>query len=771
MAKAAKIFSKHFLFFLALLLCMNSFAQNPAADTIRRQLAALKPAAPDYLDQKIGALGTLFHSLVHTHPQEAIKVTDELAACLMQKGDSAKYYEALYRHKAIAYEEMGDYTNNILYLEAYAGSLNRMGKGDGYAYVDIGNTYYSLGLRVLAKECYRQAERSFEQENNIPGQCTVHNNYAQIYMAQQQFDSALYELHITNALRENKLKDMVIAGDSKLLIAICFDELHKDDSAKHYYHQVLSLIGSPMLNAHTDHVALQEEYSGAYNRIASMYIREKNWDSAAYYLHKGMPLYVSAGYHRKINNSYATWAKFYLEKGMPDSALANIRRFEDKTRNGNPDSKMRLYKMYADYYNLKDDKEGYYKNMMLYYMLEDSLKSQSINEGSLLASGTMMQLKNKSRIEEQNVELIKKDLVVAEQEKEKFLLYAISGLFLFIISAGIFFFFQIRRKNKLIHHYNIELQEANLTKEKFLSVISHDLRTPFNTLIGMSNVLMNNVKAAKLTDVAANAEAINDASRKAYVLLDNLMQWVSIQKEKISVNKEIVPANETVESVLLLFRNYALGQDVTIQKDIRTSTIFTDKNLLQVVLRNLLSNAVRHISAGGIVKLCVEESGEDIRIIVQDNGRGIDEETLKTIFAKKDHTSIARKGGGLGLLLVQEFVEQLGGTISAENIPSGGAKFTIILHKASAGNATEPEAQEEIMERLKFTQEEKKKMSALAREMEGYEIFDTTELRQCLARFNASGSPDLMEWIKRLSHAVYHSDSDQYKKLLALATL
>jgi signal transduction histidine kinase len=765
MTKFAPSFFKRFFFFIALLCSTNSFAQNAAADTIRQQLANLDPNAPNYLDEKIGGLGTLFLSIVHSDPKEAMEISSQLAACLKQKGDSVKYYEALYRHKAIAYEQMGDYTNNILYLEAYATALNRIGKSDGYAYIDLGNAYYSLGLRALSKDCYRQAAAIFEKEKNVQGECTVHNNYAQIYMAQEQYDSALYELHITNALRVNKLNDIAIAGDSKFLIGICFDNLKQYDSAKYYFHYVLNLIGSKVLNAHTDHVALQEEYSGAYNRLATVFVNEKNWDSAAYYLNKGFSFYEQAGYTRRINNSYAIWGRLYLEKGMLDSALANITRYENKVgQSGSPDSKMKLYKLYADYYNAKGDKEGYYKNMMLYYMLDDSLQSQSVNEGSLLASGTMMQLKNKSHIEEQNVKL-------AQQEKEKFLLYGISGLFFFIITAGFFFFFQIRKKNKLIQHYNAELEEANATKEKFLSVISHDLRGPFNTLIGMSNVLVNNVKEQKMAQVFANADAINEASRKAYVLLDNLMQWVSLQKEKIIVNKEVISANEAVESVLLLFKNHALAQNIIIQKDIRTPTIFTDKNLLQVVLRNLLSNAIRHIPAGGTVKVSVEKREEDMLLVVQDNGRGIDAETLKTLFVKKDHVSIAGKSGGLGLLLVQEFIQQLGGTIHAENLASGGAKFTIVLYKGAIENNNSAILQEENAHQLQFTEEEKKKLNQLIGEMAKYEIFDTSELRECLDNFDAGNSHAMKEWIKNLSLAVYHANNEQFKKMIHLASV
>ncbi|CAN5876177.1 hypothetical protein BH11BAC7_BH11BAC7_33120 [soil metagenome] len=760
---ATTSFTKHFLFFIALLIQANSFAQNAAADTIRRQLAELNPNSPTYLDTQIGMLGTLFLSIVHTNPEEALKVSDQLAASLKQKGDSVKYYEALYRHKAIAYEQMGDYTNNIIYLEKYAEALNRIGKSDGYAYVDIGNTYYGFGLRVLAKDCYKQAEIIFGKEKNIPGKCTVHNNFAQIYMQQLQYDSALYEMRQTHSLRLNELKDTVIAGDSKYLMGACFQNLKQYDSARFYYRGVLNLLNSSALKAHTDHVALQEEYAGAYSRMAAVFVIEKKWDSAAYYLRKGIAFYEHAGYTRRVIYAYAGWAKLYLGKGIADSALLNIRKYETGIAgSNNPDGMIRLYELYAEYYNSQNDKENYYRYKMLFYMYNDSIKGESVNEGNLLASGSMMQFKNKSRIEEQNVAL-------AQQEKEKVLLFALSGLFLFIITAGLFFLFQIRKKNKLIQHYNIELEEANATKEKFLSVISHDLRGPFNTLIGMSNVLMNNVKVQKLDMISSNAEAINESSRKAYVLLDNLMQWVSLQKEKINVNKEVLQANAVVEDVLLLFRSQAMAQSITVQKEIRASSILTDKNLFQVLLRNLLSNALRHIPVGGIVQLCVKSSEKNMLVVVQDNGNGIDEETLKTLFMKKEHTSIARKGGGLGLLLVQEFVEQLGGTIKAENIPSGGARFTILLYNAAVENSGQIETQRDTQLELIFTAHEKEKLSVLIREIKKHEIFDTTELRKCLDEFDTLVSPAMKEWVRRLALAVYHANNEQFTKLIRLA--
>jgi signal transduction histidine kinase len=298
-------------------------------------------------------------------------------------------------------------------------------------------------------------------------------------------------------------------------------------------------------------------------------------------------------------------------------------------------------------------------------------------------------------------------------------------------------------------------------------VISHDLRSPFNTLIGMSNLLVANVKRNDYGQLASNAEAINESSRKAYLLLDNLMQWVSVQKENISVSKKQVPLGPLVDEILLLFRNQALAQNVTIGKDLRVQSVFTDSNMLQVMLRNLLSNAVRHIPAGGIVNLRIEAAGKDVLMTIRDNGKGIDPEILDSLFKTKEGISIAKKGGGLGLELVQEFVEKLGGSITAENAAEGGAVFRIRLFDAAVSKmvaaADEIEAQ-----KLKLNPQERGQLKPLVLKMRDYEIFDTTELRKLLEEDDSGKSDSVSEWKKRMHQAVYHSDAVLFGKLLEL---
>lgn len=761
-----------FVVLLFLLSTIVLSAQKSSADTIRREIAALSPEDPHYLESKIGGMRTLFMTVVNSDPKEALRIDEQLVA-LMEKNpitDSAAYFEVQYRYKAIAYAQLGDYTRYIRFLEAYAEAMNSIGKMDGYAYVDIGNAYYRFGLMTLAKESYWQALYAFRKEKNVQGRCTVHNNFAQIYLSQKNYDSALYEMRRTKALRTDELKDPIVAGDSKLLMGICFREMKQYDSAEYYLRQVIATFNDPAINTHTDRIALREEYAGAYNALAQVFVEKHEWDSAARYLREGAVVFARNGYDRRTTSSYAIWARYYLGKKMNDSALACIRRMDaTPIVHQSPDMRLRLYELYADYFDAAGNKEQYYRYRMLYHQESDSMRGQTLDESWLMAGSVVKELRDKSRIEHQQAELARKDEVVAKQQREKILLYAFTGLLLFVVAGGLFFFFQIRKKNRLIEQYNEELQEANLTKEKFLSVISHDLRSPFNTLIGMSNILVSSVKSNDLTKVAANAEAIHEASRKAYVLLDNLMQWVSLQKEKISVVRAPLQVTSTVDEVLRLFRNQALAQSITITKTIRVDHIHSDRNLLQVVLRNLLSNAIRHIPAGGTVRICVDKKDKDALITIEDNGPGIDDETLSQLFAQKEQINIARKGGGLGLMLVHEFVTQMDGTITAENVPSGGAKFTIVLKDAAEADIFDGAEENLPLRAVALTPDEQKRLAEFVTALSAYEIFDTTELRKLIDTFDVGHSVALADWLNRVSQAVYHANDEQFKKLMDLA--
>lgn len=738
-------------------------------DSLWDVVGSMKGHDPDLLLKKKQKLSDMFGLAMLGDIPSALRVTDSLAETCRLLGDSAAYFEALYRNKASIYQTSSDYRKTFDYLQHYAAAVSRIGKNDGYAYVDVGNQYYGVGLSDLAQEYYLKANEIFAANKNFAGSCTVLDNMGLIWRDKKNADSCVYYFNRSAQIRRDSIHDPYLEAYSYVAAGSALLTVKRYAEAYAYLSKARAILDQPAFEQYKDFVTMRETRINCYRYFAMYFLHSENSDSADYYCDKAVQQTDLYSIERQQSYVLDLKARLALLRKDYPAALAAIREDEAVSIHRNDAwSLVSVYALYIRYYSELND----WKNASLYqekrFKLNDSLSLVVNDDQMLIMNNALLQFDNDAKIANQQNEIERKEALMEQSaRRNRLMLWGIFALLL-IVALVIFFLIQFRKKNTLIEKYNSQLEAANQTKEKFLSVISHDLRSPFNTLIGMSHILLLNLKRNDYTQLAMSAEAINESSRKAYVMLDNLMQWVSLQKEHIVVKKERVSLAPLVDEILRLFRNQALTQSVTIEKDLRVSSISTDPNMLQVMLRNLLSNAIRHIPTGGKVTLRFEADGKDIVLTVTDNGNGIDPELLKTLFEKKDGLHIARRGGGLGLELVQEFAGHLGGTISAANVPEGGACFTIRLFDAAIDtNGTDGSPQD--TDELKLSPAERQQLIALVEKMRLHEIFDTTELRHLIGEEEVAGDSKAMaEWRNRVRQAVYHSDAYQLERLFTL---
>lgn len=740
--------------------------QSPIADSIERELNALEPGEPQYLGKKAGIMGTLLQTVKYSDQKKALSLCDELGTVFMELRDSVHAYEAMFRYKAGIYELTGQYDQMLMNLEAYAQALSTIGKQDGYVYLDIGNVYFGFGMYDLAKENYHVSEEIFLKEANLHGLCTIYNNLAQIHMANEHYDSALVWLRKSHAVRRYELKDEILAHESMYLMAKVFRDQEKYDSAIAFLRIVIADLNGTELQQHTDHIALHQEFAGAYTAMGITYTKQMMWDSAEYYFTVGEKLYLQYKYQNRLPTLYTQWARMYIAQENSTKSLEYIKKVERASDRNKPQDALQLYDLYAEYYDLTGNSTEAYRNRMLFYKMEDSLQASGYHEQMIIVGSRVMQLQNEARINGQNAEIERKNKEAQQAEQSQMIILLIAVGLALICIVGAVSLYILRKKNRIIEHYNSDLQSANATKEQLLSVVSHDLRGPFNTLIGISDLMVRNMKNKDYGSVAGNAELVRESSRKAYVLLDNLMQWVSLQKESIEVSKRMVALNELTEEILLLFRGQALANSSTVVKDIRVTHAMTDRNLLQVILRNLVSNALKNIPVAGRVKIEMEAVGTTLRIVIEDNGKGLSSGDLATLFTEKDQTSIARKGGGLGLVLVDKFVRQLNGTISAENVVTGGARFTILLLDAIQPHTAigKPVAAKSLHPKL--TAKDMALLAPVIEQLKKYKIYDTTEIREVISNLPESASVGIDWWKRQIHETVYRSDDAGFRALI-----
>ncbi len=232
-----------------------------------------------------------------------------------------------------------------------------------------------------------------------------------------------------------------------------------------------------------------------------------------------------------------------------------------------------------------------------------------------------------------------------------------------------------------------ELKALNASKDKFFSIISHDLRGPFSGFLGLSQLLAENYDELQKDDITQIAQSMNKAAKRLFSFLENLLEWSRSQMGRIEYNPISVDLNDAAVRVFSLFSNTAEEKKIETINEIPPQLYAkADNQLLNTVLRNFVSNAIKFTESGGKVIVSAYEKDENfIEVAVADTGVGIDEEGLSKIFRidtkYSTHGTKNEQGTGLGLLLCKELIEKQGGNIEVESELGFGTKFKFTLPK------------------------------------------------------------------------------------------
>jgi len=241
--------------------------------------------------------------------------------------------------------------------------------------------------------------------------------------------------------------------------------------------------------------------------------------------------------------------------------------------------------------------------------------------------------------------------------------------------------FQIQQLNK-------QLEKLNTDKDRFISILAHDLKTPFSALLGFAELLTTNIRKYDILEVEAQINIINQSAKRIYLLLEDILQWARIQSGNLPYNPQKLNFSticaEAVESLKLNADN----KKITINHYNSVElNLYADKNMLYSILRNLVSNAIKFTKKGGMVDLSADTSGSEVTITVSDNGIGIEPESIGKLFdISQIHATegtASEKGTGLGLLICKEFVDKHGGKIWVESKIGKGSNFKFTLQKVN----------------------------------------------------------------------------------------
>lgn len=246
---------------------------------------------------------------------------------------------------------------------------------------------------------------------------------------------------------------------------------------------------------------------------------------------------------------------------------------------------------------------------------------------------------------------------------------------------------QLKNQTKELKESEKHLQEINAEKDKFFSIIAHDLKGPFYNILELSKILKEKCEANEKELAKEIIGHLYSTAQNTQDLLLTLLDWASIQRGKMPYNPEVIDLKDVVEECILVLRSNSNQKFILLNNIIKKNTsLVADRNMLCAIFRNLISNAIKFTQPGGTITILNELTKESVKICVADTGVGIDSKTAKNLFSiNKVRSTLGTQGElgtGLGLVLCKEFVEKHNGKIWVESEVDKGSSFWFSLpHK------------------------------------------------------------------------------------------
>ena len=284
--------------------------------------------------------------------------------------------------------------------------------------------------------------------------------------------------------------------------------------------------------------------------------------------------------------------------------------------------------------------------------------------------------------------------IIDKQKDQLFIISIIStGLFIILLGLTIVIFKQIRRlkdarnviidQNKSIKETNDNLVILNTTKDKFFSIIAHDLKNPFNSILGFSEILANekNLNKAETQDYA---QMILHSSQLVYNLLENLLLWARSQTDRVTMNPKELNLKGLIDENMAILRDLSQKKEIVIKNNIPEEfKVIADNNMIGTVIRNLLTNSLKFTYNQGEIEINSRIDDKKTEISIKDSGIGMGDEELKKLFKTEVNNSTTGTDGelgtGLGLLICKEYIEKHHGEIWAESKKGKGSIFRFTL--------------------------------------------------------------------------------------------
>lgn len=645
--------------------------------------------------KKIDLLNDVTFKIIKKDREKAMAFAQK-ALELSQNKDYQKGIATAANNIGIILRDNGDYKKAIAFFQQSLDIFNNIEMTPNIADVcdNIGGSYYYQGNLNLALDYYFRALKIREQNHDGQGMASSYINLGLIYKEQENYEKALHYLFKgLNIVKElNNLDFQAIAYNN---IGLCYKNTKRYDKAQDYYLKSLQI---------KKQLGDKNGIALCYNNLGSLYEIKGNYNKALAYHFSSLKIKEELGNKRGLALSNASIGFCYYKKGNPEKALTYLdKAYEVGNEIGAVYIIMKASEVLKSIYYERNNYQLAYDYLNVYKNMSDSL----LNSQNTQKSTRMMleyEFDKKQRI--QKIEQLKNELNYKADINREVLIrnIAIIVLLFFVVLAFVIYrsYLSTRKANKLLKAQKEQIlaqrdhiqkqknnyQKLNQTKDKFFSIVAHDLKNPFHTLIGFSELLISNYDTYGDEEKLKYLRIINDSSKNTHSLLENLLNWARTQTDNIQYYPEKILVTEIINENLRFLKLNAEKKNIVLKSMVKEeSLLFIDKNMINTVIRNLLGNALKFTDSGGKVIIYTNDLGQFTEICIQDTGIGIKKDDIEKLFKIDEYHStngtLEEKGTGLGLIICKEFVEKNGGAIRVESQANKGSTFIFTVPKAS----------------------------------------------------------------------------------------
>ncbi len=538
----------------------------------------------------------------------------------------------------------------------------------GTAYIGVGIAYDKSGIYDSSLSNYFKALKNYEIAKNEKKQAGTLKNIGNTYRIIRSYDKS-HDFLQQALIKFQKINDSTGMANVFNDIGLTYMDEHNNTEAINHFKKVIYQYNK---------YATEEVKAFAFNNIAIIYSNIGKYDESFNNYSHSLQLMQQQNNQYGVALTLGDLGDLFNKKGSYTKSLEYSKQsLSISEKIVSKELMANAYRNLADCYTHLGD----FKQAFIFLNKQMNVKDSIFKEQSA-RSYAEMETRYETEKKQKEIRLLElennlKNIAITNQRRT-FYLFLIVLAFILIIAVLLYRSYRIKQKaNTALGLLNNKLNEANASKVKLLSILSHDLRSPVSNLFSFLQLQKQSPHRLTKEEQNEHGKQVSVAAENLLDAMEDLLIWTKSQMDNFNPADEEVNLFYFFDEIINLNSTAAANKNIQLLKDCPPNLSFcTDTNFLRIILRNLTSNAIKFTPENGTIHLIASKQNKTLTISVRDNGPGITPEHIQSIF---EWNSIRSDSSGLGLKLAKEFTEKLNGVISVESQLGKGAEFQLVF--------------------------------------------------------------------------------------------